>query len=853
MLYYLLSNNFINKIINAINTDFILNDDDFLSFYVNFLKSISLKLDLTTLHFFFLTQTNNFPLLEISLSLYNHQDKMIQSVVKNILLIILKINYPPLVEYLCSLPSLSYFSSICIRLKDLLLLLSKENNYEQFKSLQEDIVDETMFIQDIFLLKIEKINHILTNSLFSYCILPYIINKKYDKIKLNIKLYFLNVLFNFIQDESFLNLLFTTLFFPYLLLDINDFIINPIKEPDNYFYLWEESNNRIKLSSQSFYNYIKYNFNEKSLKYIISEKDSKFPEFSLLSEKFKEKLINQNEKVDKEMIFEILNYFSSEGKNKLFNYNENLSLGTGINYGINQYQSKEDRIYDKCFKNILEKFYIIYFDKSLGFKTKLIDNNIKSFIFSLINIKQKNDNILFLICILIGNLIIKNNEKISKLLLKEIKIVNGNNLTEEEINNVIKINNNSNNLLINEEFQEMEECESDDENFNKIIETEKMKKILTLEDNEKIKKNNLIKEDKFTAFDNNYFDKIEKYICGKNKNNINDYNSYYYNNDLIELFLDLLDIKNNLKPIIFKCITDNIISLITKKKEKENQRIVFCSPLIKSKIENIYKEFKNYIIKNYKRNQNFHLYAYNKFKYQYKIFLSLNNFDYENIIKEGYIILNQNLLNFNSENISDNIKGIIFDKKYKDEEDEEKEILDNNIIKFFIIHDFYYIISNENNDPNIGKDLFINNYPLKFDELVINKQYFLYDLNSNIKYYPSKCKINLNQNNSSDFFDSSLLLYENNIYIGNSSSNPNYTRIIHKYSLSNCSAEKNNNIQRCINLYIIDNENNNYVEIQLIFPDSKIDEKIIGILNEEIKLSRIIEKMKFKEFLHKLK
>ena len=116
---------------------------------------------------------------------------MIQSVVKNILLIILKINYPPLVEYLCSLPSLSYFSSICIRLKDLLLLLSKENNYEQFKSLQEDIVDETMFIQDIFLLKIEKINHILTNSLFSYCILPYIINKKYDKIKLNIKLYFM--------------------------------------------------------------------------------------------------------------------------------------------------------------------------------------------------------------------------------------------------------------------------------------------------------------------------------------------------------------------------------------------------------------------------------------------------------------------------------------------------------------------------------------------------------------------------------------------------------------------------------------------------------------------------------------
>ena len=80
ILFYLLSNNFINKIINAINNDFLKYDDDFLSYYINFLKSISLKIDLTTLPFFFLNQTNSFPLLEIALSLYNHQDKMVQSV-----------------------------------------------------------------------------------------------------------------------------------------------------------------------------------------------------------------------------------------------------------------------------------------------------------------------------------------------------------------------------------------------------------------------------------------------------------------------------------------------------------------------------------------------------------------------------------------------------------------------------------------------------------------------------------------------------------------------------------------------------------------------------------------------------
>ena len=779
---------------------------------------------------------------------------MIQSVVKNILLIILKINYPPLIDYLCSLPSLSYFSFICIRLKDLQVLISKENNYEQYKSLQEDIVDETMFIQDIFNLKIEKINHILTNSLFSYCILPYIINKKYDIIKLNIKLYFLNVLFTFIQDESFLNILFTILFFPYLIIDINNFINNPLKEPDNYFYFWEEKNNQIQLSTKSFYNYIKYNFNDKSLKYIISEKNSKFSEFSLLSQKFKNKFINQKENNDKEMILEILNFFSSDEKNKISNYNENLSIGTGINCGINKFQNKKENTDDRYFKNILEKFYIIYFDKSLGLKNKLIDNNIKNYLFSLLNIQEKNDNIIFLICILIRNLLIKNNGKISKLLLKEVKIINGNNLTEEEINNIIKINNkNTNELLINDEFQEMEEDENDDEDFNyNIVEIQEKKKKLSLEDNEKIK-NSLIKEDKFKGFDNNYFDKIDKFILPQNKNNIIENNLYYYNINLIELFLDLLNIKNNLKPILFKCITDNIISLITK--NKGNQRIFFCSSYIKSKIEKIYKEFKSYIIKNYKSNQNFHLYAFNKFKSQYKVFLSLNNFDYENIIKEGFIILNNNLLNFNLEIIDNDIKRIIFDKKYKDEEEKEKEVIENNIINFFIIHDLYYIISNENNNINIESDLFINNYPLKFDELIIDRQYFLYDLNTNIKYFPCRCKIitNTNQINSNEFVESSLLIYENNLYIGNSSSNPNYTRITDKYSISNCSIETNNNIQKCINLYIIEDENNNYVEIQLIFPDIKIYDKIIQILNEEIKLSRQKEKIKFKEFLHKLK
>ena len=836
-LYYLLSNNFINKIIGTINDDFIKYDEDFLSYYVNFLKSISLKIDLTTLQFFFMSQTNSFPLLEVALSLYNHEDKMIQSVVKNILLIMLKLNYPPLIEYLCSLPSLAYFSFISCRIKNLLLLLSKEKNYEQYKTLQEDIVEEIIFVQDIFILKIDEINHILTNSLFYYCILPYVINTKFDKIQLNIKLYFLNVLFTFIQDESFLNILFTILFFPFQIVEIKNFINNMPVEPDNYFYSWKEKNNNIQLSSSSFSNYIKYNYNKNTIHYIKSSKNSKFPEFNQIKNKF---------------------------NNNINNKNDDNHKGTGINCGFCIKNENKGEIHDKCFKSIIEKFYVIFFDKHLNFKNKLLSNNFKDYLYYLINIKQRKNNVLFSICFLMRNIIIKNNDKISKLLLKEVKIINGNNLNENEINDISEINKDEKlekKILLNEQFQEVEEDEDDDEDFNEIlIENREKKKLITEEEKIKIKNSTFIsnnnKKNQFKNFDIKYFDNMDKIISNLNKNIINKDIQYYYNNNLIEIFLDLLNIQNNLNPFLFKCIIDNIMSLITITKKngnvtnKDNNKIILASSSLKSKIQNVYNEYKAYIINNYKTNKNFNLYAYNKFKNQYQVFLSLFNYDYDNLIKEGDIILTQNLLNYNNENMKDKIS--IFDKVYFDEEEKKKNILNYNIENFFIMHDCYYIISNDNNITE--KDLFEKNYPLNFDELKMNKQYFLCDLNSDIIYFSCKCKLTTNQKKyNNNYFDCTLLLFENKIYIGNSSSNPNYTRIIDKYSCSNCSVEKNLSVDNCVDLFIANEENNDFIEIELIFPESELVNKMINTMNEEIKMSRQREKQKFKEFLHNLK
>lgn len=86
-LYYIFSNNFINQILS---NDYEKYDEDFLSYYVNFVKSLSLKIDTTTIQFFFHNRLNSFPLMESALKLYNHSDPMIKNVIRNIVLTVLK-------------------------------------------------------------------------------------------------------------------------------------------------------------------------------------------------------------------------------------------------------------------------------------------------------------------------------------------------------------------------------------------------------------------------------------------------------------------------------------------------------------------------------------------------------------------------------------------------------------------------------------------------------------------------------------------------------------------------------------------------------------------------------------------
>jgi len=244
--YYIFSNNFINQIISQ---DCSKHDDEFLAYYINFIKSLSLKIDSNTIQFFFHEQHNSFLLIESSMRFHNHPDSMIKTTVRNIFLTILRLNYLPIYEYFAKLPAISYFPSLVINLRQLIIKLSQESMSEKCKKLNDindDILDIILYLQDIFSIKIVKINNILINCLFYYIIFPLLIGSiisesnvffflKQSLINITISLYILTLLFKYIKDESFLNMLFTFIFFKKIDPKILDYIKNYPEFTNNYY------------------------------------------------------------------------------------------------------------------------------------------------------------------------------------------------------------------------------------------------------------------------------------------------------------------------------------------------------------------------------------------------------------------------------------------------------------------------------------------------------------------------------------------------------------------------------------------------------------------------------------------
>ena len=501
-LYYFFSKNLLNRIINK---DYSKYDEEFLSYYINFLKSLSLRLDDKTIHLFYDDKTNSFPIIENVIKLYNHRDSMIRNVVRNIVLNILKIKGANLQEHFIELPSISYLANLACHLRDMCIKIDEEvenKNINNLPYLFDDLIDEATYIDDLLNLNLNKINYIIINSIFYYFIIPVLcgaLGEKSNKISKKVALFLIIFFFIYMKNEIFKNCLFALLFFEELNQDL-DYLFTYPQEKANYSFYPDNS------KENSFFHYISENYSSKLLLTIIKKDNiiynkykDKYPQLGVILEKCEgmyEKYTqskNDNSFIDtKEQIEMVLNsFFNEDESNNMSQYHLNLSMSTGL--GVGQY-SKENtgEIYNICFLCYINPIFIELKGAQkeenstyLNHKKNVIKEGIDKIM------EEKDEDMVLLINILI--FIVQQKEiNISENLLKHVglenileKIIVKESLIENVFNiisNKKKIDNsplselclNNNNFNYNNEFFQITK-----DSKNKILNTIKLPLLLS--------------------------------------------------------------------------------------------------------------------------------------------------------------------------------------------------------------------------------------------------------------------------------------------------------------------------------------------------------------------------------------
>lgn len=175
-LYYLLSNNHVNSII-VHKFDF--SDEEVMAYYISFLKTLSLKLNPHTIHFFYNEHTNDFPLYTEAIKFFNHPESMVRIAVRTLTLNVYKVDDASMLAFIRDRTAAPYFSNIvwfigkhiheldaCVR-ND-----ADHQSQNRLSDLVAEHLDHLHYLNDILLLKITDLNQVLTDHLLHKLLIP---------------------------------------------------------------------------------------------------------------------------------------------------------------------------------------------------------------------------------------------------------------------------------------------------------------------------------------------------------------------------------------------------------------------------------------------------------------------------------------------------------------------------------------------------------------------------------------------------------------------------------------------------------------------------------------------------------
>ena len=842
-LYYICSNNLLNKIISK---DYSKYDDEFLSYYVNFLKSLSLLLDETSITLFYIEKNNSFPLIENILKLYNHKDSMIRNVVRNTVMNIFRVKNAKIEEYFSKLPSVLYFVKIINQIKDICFEIKEEiinQNTKKISYLFDDLYDEIIYIDDLLNLKLERINYILINCFFYFFIIPILCGSICDmnkKVSKSMALFILIFFFVNMKNEVFKNCLFSLLFldelnqdmeqFLNLEKDLKDFFINNINI--NNEQNQNNINNQISFS-QFFSEHYTYYFLLTLIENnnIIYTKYGKiYPQLNEIMENGKglsneliyEKKYSYDEKVKK--LHEIIDkYLDKEDLINMKNYHEYLSKATGLLIGISNKENfnnkeKEDLISTNSFLCQLKTvFNAINNEKE---KKLLVKNKIKQNLFDSIN--SQKEEILLLFNILI--FVVQNKEiNISKILLKLANIYNVFENNKFEIKNF-------KNIDINNPINEINKLDS------KISFT----------------------KDIFT-FNNYYFSVLDIIINEDNANN-----------NLSENLSFMLNKEIYLLPITYQILYQNIINFSV---DENYKLLINVSDKLRKNIESKYKSIlfcTNSLFNNDPKNREN---CYDILYDQWRIYKDMNSKNLFQIIKknilskldvlylkknidnncdynEGFEILNLNNLNANKNN---QFSEILSSSK------KENICFDSNLLIFMLIYDLKTIFKKRKSDNNINipNKLMKNKFPLDLSsyDFQIGEKYDLEKFNSNEIYKQEiRYKI-LTSDNTKDkpFIKCEIFFYRSFIYFGlKNQEDLDKILIFKKIDIKLIEVNKDYNqkeVENCIQIKL-DDGNDELILIK--FENKTTRNNFKDLINKKIMTSSNDERLLFSQFFEEL-
>ncbi|CRK93025.1 CLUMA_CG006566, isoform A [Clunio marinus] len=175
-LYYLLSNNHVNSII-VHKFDF--SDEDVMGYYILFLKTLSLKLNPHTIHFFYNEHTNDFPLYTEAIKFFNHPESMVRIAVRTISLNVYKVENESMQQFIRDRTAAPYFSNLVWFIGKHILELdacvrndTDHQSQNRLSNLVAEHLDHLHYLNDILLLKIDGLNAVLTEHLLHKLFVP---------------------------------------------------------------------------------------------------------------------------------------------------------------------------------------------------------------------------------------------------------------------------------------------------------------------------------------------------------------------------------------------------------------------------------------------------------------------------------------------------------------------------------------------------------------------------------------------------------------------------------------------------------------------------------------------------------